>query len=212
MTTNIYANKSTASRVLGKMGVPQEHRAALIHGDVAPFEVKDSEVKKLLKAIKAEKAAEQPTVENMFETALEANAAAKEQALLEALHPQDKAQIVARQARVDVYGKEEVEMSELSDAEWEAQQRAELEATTPEPKAIEKAPRKGRARNPQQNGKTRPAKGVCAAIWDELDKFLADMNGQVPTPAEAQQMGIANNWHKVTVYRQFGDWKKYHGL
>lgn len=203
MTTNIYANKSTASRVLGKMGVPQEHRAALIHGDVAPFEVKDSEVKKLLKAIKADKATEKPSAESMFETALEANAAAKEQAILEALHPQDKAQIVARSAKLE---------TELSDEEWEQSIRKELEVVKPEPKTIEKAPRKGRARNPQQNGKTRPAKGVCAAIWDELDKFLADMNGQVPTPAEAQQMGIANNWHKVTVYRQFGDWKKYHGL
>lgn len=61
------------------------------------------------------------------------------------------------------------------------------------------------------NGKTYPMRGVCKAIWDECERFYADMK-QVPTPAEMQQIGIANNWHKVTVYRQYNDWKTFKGF
>lgn len=62
-----------------------------------------------------------------------------------------------------------------------------------------------------KNGKTYPMKGVCKAIWDECEKFY-DANNEAPTPAEMQKIGSANGWHKVTVYRQFNDWKKFKGL
>lgn len=62
-----------------------------------------------------------------------------------------------------------------------------------------------------KNGKTYPMKGTCKAIWDMCEKLYNESN-EVPTPAKMQEVGIENNWHKVTVYRQFNDWKKFKGL
>lgn len=191
--SNIFANKSTASRELGKLGIPKEMRANLIKGDVAPFEVDEKEVRKVLKALKAGKGEVSPAVRavtEMFESDRNKAQNAAEDAL------------IARATKV----------VEQTDAEWEAEQRAALAKAVPDsaPAAPAKAATVRKA-NPRQNGKSRPSKGVCCAIWDELDKFYTDFNGQIPTPAEAQQMGIANNWHKVTVYRQYNDWMVFHG-
>lgn len=191
--SNIYANKSTASRELGKLGIPKEMRAELIVGEHAPFEINEKEVKKVLKALKAGKVVESTPVEKavteMFEADRKNNAVAVEDALMSAnMTP----------------------VAEQTDVQWE-EQRAELETVKAEAEPVKAKEPTVRKSNPRQNGKSRPSKGVCCAIWDELDKFVVDFNGQVPTPAQAQEMGKANNWNKVTVYRQFNDWKVYHG-
>lgn len=62
-----------------------------------------------------------------------------------------------------------------------------------------------------KNGKTYPMKGTCKAIWDMCEKLYKE-SGEAPTPAKMQEVGIENKWHKVTVYRQFNDWKKFKGL
>lgn len=191
--SNIYANKSTASRVLGQMGIPKELRAELIKGEAAPFEINEKEVRKVLKSLKAAKDDVSPAVRavtEMFES------------------DRNKAQNAVEDALISKATK----VVEQTDAEWEAEQRAALAKAAPSsaPAAPAKAATVRKA-NPRQNGKSRPSKGVCCAIWDELDKFYADFKGQIPTPAEAQQMGVANNWHKVTVYRQYNDWMVFHG-
>lgn len=190
--SNIFANKSTASRELGKMGIPKEMRAELIKGDVAPFEINEKEVRKVLKALKAGK---------------EEKAASKEsaEASVIAMFEADRLDNTSKAAQVFATAP-----AQPAPAEHTAPVTVTASSDTSEQEkpAAERTVRKT---NPRQNGKSRPSKGVCCAIWDELDKYITDMNGQIPTPAEAQQMGIANNWHKVTVYRQYNDWMVFHG-
>lgn len=194
--SNIYANKSTASRVLGQMGVPKELRAELITGDCAPFEINEKAVRKVLKSLKEakeenaqSKASAERAVTEMFENDRKDATRKAEDALIKAVPVSTPDAAPAEQAAA-------------------SEPVATSSTVKPEQAAARSTARKG---NPRQNGKARPSKGVCCAIWDELDKFFADMNGQIPTPAEAQQMGIANNWHKVTVYRQYNDWMVFHG-
>lgn len=181
----IFSSKSVASRELGKLEIPREMRSECIKGEVAPFTIDDKILKRVLAEIKGEPVAEPK--------------AAKPKKCTQA----DLDHLFGTKSSDD---EPELTLEALYAESGEVPPYA-VKSPKPEVKA---APVKA-ADKVVANGKTYPMRGVCKAIWDECERYYADMK-QVPTPAEMQQIGIANNWHKVTVYRQYNDWKTFKGF
>lgn len=206
-----YANKSTASRELGKLGIAREERAELIKGEVAPFTIDQKALNKKLRAAKAAEKAAKPVKATVAapKAKVEPKAPAKPFVEPEAPNMAELAPVLAKLGATKPKSAPALLKEEVKQAAEKAVEKANAEPA-PVVEAVE-VTRVTKRQRVRQNGKTRPEKGVCCAIWNELDQFYADL-GQVPTPAQVQELGRANNWHKVTCYRQANDWKRFHGF
>lgn len=65
---------------------------------------------------------------------------------------------------------------------------------------------------PEQNGVVRPsAGGVCRAVWDFCDGFLAS-NGRSPLPKEIKEASTQEGWNVNNALIEMYQWRKFNGI
>lgn len=86
-------------------------------------------------------------------------------------------------------------------------------ATPAKAKSEAATPRNVDKSREERNGVKRPkAGGKCAAVWDALDKMLANGTGDTPTLANIREWAAENEQNANNAQIEFYQWKRWKGL
>ena len=73
------------------------------------------------------------------------------------------------------------------------------------------APSKPESGAENQHGIKRPSQGTkCRAVWDAMDKLLAQ--GETPTSKLMRQLALVVDWNPNNATAELSSWRKFHGL